>query len=46
VNVLARLNDAPAPENVVTTLQASEPPLANTARYDRLRDQAEEIGHE
>lgn len=46
VNVLARLNDAPAPENVVTALQASEPPLANTARYDQLRDQAEEISHE
>ena len=46
VNVLARLNDAPVPQNVVTALQAATPPLADTARYDRLREQAEEIGHE
>ena len=46
VNVLARLNDAPAPQNAVTALQATTPPLANTARYDRLRGLAEEVGHE
>ena len=46
VNVLARLNDAPVPQNVVTALQAATPPLADTARYDQLREQAEEIGHE
>jgi transposase len=47
VNVLGRLNATPTPENAATTLQVSEPPLANTARYDSLRpqDDAEEIGH-
>jgi hypothetical protein len=37
VNVLARLNAVPAPENVMTALQAATPPLANTERYDSLR---------
>ena len=37
VNVLARLNAAPRPDNVATRLQALTPPLADTARYDRLR---------
>ena len=37
VNVLARLNATPAPQNASTTLRASTPPLADTARYDRLR---------
>ena len=47
VNVLARLNAKPAPENVATTLQVSQPPLANTVRYDSLRaqDDAQEIDH-
>ncbi|HRO64558.1 IS21 family transposase [Thermomonas sp.] len=36
-NVLARLNAAPRPDNVSTALQASTPPLADTARYDKLR---------
>lgn len=47
VNVLSRLNAAPVPENAETTLQVSTPPLADTARYDRLRelDVAEEIDH-
>jgi hypothetical protein len=27
----------PAPENVMTVLQAATPPLANTERYDSLR---------
>jgi transposase len=37
LNVLARLNAAPKPDNVSTTLQLSTPPLADTARYDKLR---------
>jgi len=50
LNVLSRLNAAPAPENAATTLQAVTPPRANTARYDSLRqadlaDVAKEIGH-
>ncbi len=38
VNVLARLNAAPRPANVATMLQVLTPPIADTARYDRLRD--------
>jgi len=47
INVLGRLNATPAPQSAATTLQVAEPPLANTARYDRLRpqDDAEEIDH-
>ena len=47
VNVLARLNAKPAPQNAATTLKVSQPPLADTARYDGLRgqDDAEEIDH-
>jgi transposase len=47
VNVLARLNARPAPENAATTLKVSTPPLADTARYDGLRgqDDAQEIDH-
>jgi len=41
-DVLARLNDAPRPGNVLTALQVSAPPLAETARYDRLRACAEQ----
>ena len=37
LNVLARLNAAPAPENATTALQVTTPPLANTERYDSLR---------
>ena len=37
VNVLARLNATPAPQNAITLLRAATPPLADTARYDRLR---------
>ncbi len=37
INVLGRLNAAPAPQNAATTLQVMTPPLANTARYDSLR---------
>ena len=45
--MLARLNAQPAPENAATTLQVSQPPLANAARYDRLRgqDDEQEIDH-
>ncbi len=49
VNVLARLNAPPAPQqNVQTALQVLEPPLANTARYDSLRgqDSTQEVGHD
>lgn len=34
VNVLARLNAAPAPQNAATTLTVATKPLADTARYD------------
>jgi transposase len=36
-NVLARLNAAPRPDNVLSALAVSTPPLADTARYDALR---------
>jgi hypothetical protein len=36
-NVLARLNAAPAPACVETSLQLQETPVANTSRYDTLR---------
>ena len=38
INVLARLNAVPRPDDVTTTLQVLTPPIADTARYDRLRD--------
>jgi hypothetical protein len=44
INVLARLNAEPRPANVVTSLQALTAPIADTARYDRLR-QIEETDH-
>ncbi len=37
LNVLGRLNATPTPEQAATTLRVSTPPLADTARYDRLR---------
>ena len=37
LNVLARLNAAPTPESVQSTLQLKEMPVANTGRYDSLR---------
>jgi transposase len=37
LNVLARLNATPRPEHAATHLTVSTPPLADTARYDRLR---------
>ncbi len=45
INVLGRLNAAPRPANVVTSLQVLTPPSADTARYDRLRD-IQEAGHD
>lgn len=39
LNVIARLNQAPLPESVPTTLQVKEAPVADTDRYDRLRTQ-------
>ena len=47
INVLARLNAKPTPQNAATTLKVSAPPLADTARYDGLRgqDDAQEIDH-
>lgn len=52
INVLARLNASPLPPSVETRLQLNDAPLANTGRYDSLRDvdddevtNAEEIDH-
>lgn len=47
-NVLARLNAAPQPECVETSLELKEAPVANTSRYDSLRDAVDgivEVGH-
>ncbi|MFO1332627.1 MAG: IS21 family transposase [Rubrivivax sp.] len=45
-NVLVRLSAAPRPGNVITSLQVSTPPLADTARYDTLRaTAAQEVDH-
>lgn len=42
-NVLARLNAEPKPASIETVLQLSDPPRANTSRYDSLRsDQVDE----
>lgn len=51
VNVLSRLNAQPVPPTAATLLRVSTPPLANTARYDRLRSDSvgvttEGVGHE
>ena len=37
-NVLARLNSPPKPDLAKTDIELKEAPLANTARYDQLRD--------
>jgi hypothetical protein len=42
-NVLARLNAAPPPARVETTLELREAPLANTSRYDSLREAADSV---
>lgn len=36
-NILARLNSPPIPDPVTTTLTVKDAPVADTARYDRLR---------
>ena len=41
LNVVARLNAAPVPESVATTLHLTQVPLANTSRYDSLRGEVE-----
>jgi len=38
INVVSRLKAGPVPECVETSLQLKEAPLANTSRYDNLRD--------
>ena len=37
LNVLGRLNSAPQPDTVETTLQLKEAPIADVSRYDSLR---------
>ena len=50
INVLARLNATPMPQNASALLRAATPPLADTARYDRLRGHNElstaEVSHD
>ena len=53
VNVLGRLNAQPTPPTAATHLRVATPPLADTARYDRLRgdgadgaDTTVEVRHE
>jgi hypothetical protein len=53
LNVLTRLNAVPPPPSVETSLQIKEPPLANTGRYDSLRNDigeatsaVEEVNHD
>jgi hypothetical protein len=36
-NVIGRLNQAPVPMSVETTLQLKQAPIADTGRYDTLR---------
>ncbi len=47
-NVLTRLRAMPAPEAVATALSVATPPLADPARYDRLRVEPNdaEVAHE
>jgi hypothetical protein len=45
INVLARLNAPQRPSNVSTALQVLTPPIADTARYDRLR-RLQEVTHD
>jgi hypothetical protein len=40
LNVLARLTAVPVPESAATALQVATKPLANTERYDSLRNSA------
>jgi hypothetical protein len=41
LNVIARLNQAPLPESVETSLELKALPLADTGRYDSLRERHE-----
>ena len=41
LNVIARLNQAPLPESVETSLELKALPLADTGRYDSLRERQE-----
>jgi transposase len=41
LNVVARLNASPTPDCVETALQLTQAPLANTSRYDSLRDEVD-----
>ena len=41
LNVIARLNQAPLPESIETSLELKALPLADTGRYDSLRDRQE-----
>ena len=43
LNVLSRLNASPLPACVETSLQLKEAPLANTGRYDDLREVDEAV---
>jgi len=45
LNVLGRLNASTLPAPVETALELQEAPRADTGRYDRLREGAEEISH-
>jgi len=45
-NVLARLHAVPVPPSVETSLQLNEAPLADTGRYDRLRNETTAQGTE
>ena len=44
INVLGRLNAPARPARVETQLQVLTPPIADTARYDRLRN-IQEVDH-
>ncbi|GAB2502400.1 hypothetical protein GCM10027266_21210 [Arenimonas alkanexedens] len=43
LNLLARLHEGPPPDQVETALTVTTAPLADTARYDRLR---QEVTHD
>jgi hypothetical protein len=43
-NVIGRLNQAPVPRSVETTLQLTQAPIADTGRYDTLRG-TQEVDH-
>jgi hypothetical protein len=47
LNVIARLNAAPAPQNAAAALEVATKPLADTQRNDSLRgqDSTEEVEH-